>query len=333
MANVLLTQQCVRSCPYCFAKKHMADSEPDDILTWDNMIYIADLMESSGEMGLSLLGGEPTLHPQFVDFVLYLLERRFHVNVFTSGILSDKMFNEVERALSAVSPERISFVVNVNNPDKSSFSELEQVRRFLKAFGHISTPGFNIYKPDFNLDFILQYINEYGLHRHIRLGLAHPIPGQHNTYVTIDKMREMANRVVSYLPMLERLKIKAGFDCGFPLCLFTDDQIGKLYKHNSGRLSFSCGPAIDIGPDMTVWGCFPLSQIHKKSIYEYNSLHEIRDYYRNLHQRVRTEVAGIFDECDECHYREEQLCQGGCLAHSYNHFMKEANVRFKEIYP
>lgn len=333
MANVLLTQQCVRSCPYCFAKKHMADSEPDDILTWDNMIYIADLMESSGEMGLSLLGGEPTLHPHFVDFVMYLLERRFHVNVFTSGILSEKMFTEVERALSAVSPDRFSFVCNVNNPDKTSFSELENVRRFLKAFGHLSTPGFNIYKPDFNIDFIFQYINEYGLHRHIRMGLAHPIPGQHNVYVPIEKMSQMAETVISYLPVLERMKVKAGFDCGFPLCIFTEEQIGKLFKHNSGRLSFGCGPAIDIGPDMTVWGCFPLSNIHKKSLYEFNSLNEIRDYYRNLHQKVRNEVAGILNECDDCVFREEQLCQGGCLAHSYNHFMKEAPVRFKEIYP
>ena len=332
MANILLTQQCVRSCPYCFAKKHMADSVPDDILTWDNLIYIADLMEHSNEMGVSLLGGEPTLHPHFVDFVLYLLERRFHVNVFTSGILGEKMFNECERFLGNVSPDRLSFVCNVNNPDKSSFSELENVRRFLKTFGHLSTPGFNIYKHDFNIDFILQYVNEFGLKRHLRVGLAHPIPGQHNIYVPIDKMKLMAERIISYLPVLERLKIKAGFDCGFPLCIFTEEQVGKLFKHNNGRLSFGCGPAIDIGPDMTVWGCFPLSNTHKRSIYEFDSMHDIRNYYRDIHHKVRTEVSGIFGDCDDCVYREEELCMGGCLAHSYNHFINEPNIRFKEIY-
>ena len=134
MANILLTQQCVRSCPYCFAKKHMADSEPDDILTWDNLIYIADLMEHSGEMGVSLLGGEPTLHPAFVDFCIYLFKRKFHVNIFTSGIMGEKMFNEAERVLGGINPDRLSFVCNVNNPDKSSFSELENVKRFLKVF-------------------------------------------------------------------------------------------------------------------------------------------------------------------------------------------------------
>ena len=332
MANILLTQQCVRSCPYCFAKKHMADSEPDDILTWENMMYIADLLEHSGEKRLSLLGGEPTLHPHFVDFVIYLIERRFHVNVFTSGILSEKMFVEAERTFMGIGLDKLSFVCNVNNPDKTSFSELENVRRFLKTFGHLTTAGFNIYKPDFKLDFIFQYINEYGLGRHIRLGLAHPIPGQHNIYVPVEKMKDMAECLLSYLPIFERLKIKAGFDCGFPLCIFTEEQIGKLFKHNCGKLSFGCGPAIDIGPDMTVWGCFPLSNKHRKSLYEFNSMQEIHNYYRDLHQKVRIEIAGIFDACDDCLYRDEGLCMGGCLAHSYNHFMNEANIRFKEIY-
>lgn len=28
MPNILLTQRCVRSCPYCFAKKHMGGADP-----------------------------------------------------------------------------------------------------------------------------------------------------------------------------------------------------------------------------------------------------------------------------------------------------------------
>ncbi|NOZ37009.1 MAG: 4Fe-4S cluster-binding domain-containing protein, partial [Gammaproteobacteria bacterium] len=61
MPNILLTQKCVRSCPYCFAKKHMANSVPDDILSWENFIYLADLFEKSGERKFPLLGGEPSL--------------------------------------------------------------------------------------------------------------------------------------------------------------------------------------------------------------------------------------------------------------------------------
>jgi hypothetical protein len=220
MANILLTQKCVRSCPYCFAKKHMADSPPEDMLSWENLIYIADLMEASGDKGLSLLGGEPFLHPNIVDFILYLLERNFHVNVFTSGVMSKKMFSDAERALGNIHPDRLSFVCNLNDPGITPSSELKCIRNFLKAFGHFITPGFNIYRCNFNMDFLFQYINEFGLKRHIRVGLAHPIPGEKNVYIKIKDMQKMANRFMSYAPLFERFRIEPGFDCGMPMCLF-----------------------------------------------------------------------------------------------------------------
>jgi cyclic pyranopterin phosphate synthase len=72
MANVLLTETCVRSCPYCFAKQYMSENDVKDSLSWDNLIYIADFLEGSGERHISLLGGEPLLHPHIAEFIIYL---------------------------------------------------------------------------------------------------------------------------------------------------------------------------------------------------------------------------------------------------------------------
>ena len=47
MANILLTEKCVRSCPYCFAKKHMADAPDNTALKWDDLIYLTDLFVAS----------------------------------------------------------------------------------------------------------------------------------------------------------------------------------------------------------------------------------------------------------------------------------------------
>jgi len=44
MANVLLTEKCVRACPYCFAKEYLKESK-ENMLSWENLIYIADLFE------------------------------------------------------------------------------------------------------------------------------------------------------------------------------------------------------------------------------------------------------------------------------------------------
>ncbi|MBK7215048.1 MAG: radical SAM protein [Bacteroidales bacterium] len=174
MANILLTQRCVRSCPYCFAKKYMADAPFEETLSWNDLIYLADFLIASGENRVSLLGGEPTLHPHFVEIILYLLERNFHINVFTSGVMTPEIFEDLSNNLTGIHPERLSFVCNVNNPSKSPAAEVKKVEQFLETFGHLTNPGYNIYSPDFDMDFVFDYINRFGLKKFVRLGLAHP---------------------------------------------------------------------------------------------------------------------------------------------------------------
>ncbi|MFC2112024.1 radical SAM protein [Bacteroidota bacterium] len=332
MANLLLTEKCVRSCPYCFAQQHM-ESADNLWMDWEDLIYIADLHETSGEHAIALLGGEPTLHPELTEFTLYLVERGFHVNIFTSGIVSDKSFEKMESNLASIHPDRISFVCNLNHPDLSTAAEKEKIDRFLNSFGHLTVPGFNVYKLDFDMDYLIQYVNRFGMRKHIRLGLCHPIVGEKNTYIALDDLKKMAEHLMSYVPVLEKFRLKLGFDCGMPMCLFSEEQLGILFKLNGGNVIFNCGPALDIGPDMSVWSCFPLSNYQRKSIYDFDSLNDIRRFYEQLHHKVRTEAGGIFEECDSCKYREENLCSGGCLAHLLTRFQDEPRIRLKEVYP
>ena len=125
MANLLLTEKCVRSCPYCFAQQHMEGAE-DTQMDWEDLVYVADLHEASGQHAIALLGGEPTLHPQITEFSLYLLERGFHVNIFTSGIMGEKTLEKMAGHLSPIHPDRISFVCNLNHPDLSSETEKQK---------------------------------------------------------------------------------------------------------------------------------------------------------------------------------------------------------------
>ncbi len=312
----------------------MSNSAPSDIISWENLIYLADFFTLSGHKRFQILGGEPTLHPDFNDMIAYLLERGFGINVFTNGIMRDEKLAEAATIFVDVPPEKLSFTCNLNEPKSTpqSLSETESIRRFLGAFGERITPGFNIYKPDFDLKFIFQYINEFGLNRTIRMGLAHPIAGKNNKFIALTDIEKIINRLFTFIPIMERLRIKPGLDCGFPLCKFDDDQLGWLYRNTGGHYDFGCAPVIDIGPDMTVWPCFPLSDFHKKSIFDFNSIDEIFRYYDDIHKKVRIETGGIFEECDSCKFREENICKGGCLAHNLNHFLNEHPVRMKEMY-
>jgi len=334
LPNILLTQRCVRSCPYCFAKKHMSESSPDDILSWENLVYLADLLEASNERQFRILGGEPTLHPDFNHMVLYLLERNFNVIVFTSGIMVERTLLEAHYLFKDLPFERLAFICNINDPQKSNspLAEVESVKRFLKLFENRVIPSFNIYRTDFELEFLFHYMNEFGLQRSIRLGMAHPILGKRNIFIRLNDVEAVIKRLFTYTPLFERLRVKIGLDCGFPLCRFSDEQLAWLYRFTGGESNFGCAPAIDIGPDMTVWPCFPLSSFQKRSIFGFNCLKEIQDYYVDIFNKVKVEAAGIFQQCDDCVFRQDNICRGGCLAHNLARFQNEAPVRMKEVY-
>ena len=328
MANVLLTETCVRSCPYCFAKQYMSEADVNDYLSWDNLIYIADFLESSGEHHISLLGGEPLLHPQIAEFIIYLNKRGFFVTIFTSGIMPDGKFDNFANKILASGPNlKLGFVCNVNDPKLSRKSEIEKVKRFFSVFGEKCSLSFNIYRLDFSMDFLMEYIVEFGLNRHIRLGLAHPIPGAKNLYIIPKDFHHVKDTLLSSFEKMAPLDIVPGFDCGFPMCMFNNEELGRVYKYSLGQISFQCGPAIDIGTDMSCWSCFPLSGFHKKSIFDFNSFRELHDYYENKMQEIRYEVKGLYPECDYCDDFKHRLCSGGCLAHILNKYEEEGGIR------
>ncbi len=299
-------------------------------VSWEDLIYVTDFFESSGEKRLSLLGGEPLLHKHFPDMVLYLLKRGFHVTVFTSGAIPQELTDTIKSFLPVDPLMPFDFVCNLNEPSRSPKKENERVEYFLKQFGPKCGPGFNIYRPDFDLLFLFDLINRFGLKRHLRLGLAAPIPVAVNQCLSISSIRPAMQRLLSFAGDFARNRLQMELDCGFTLCSFTDEELGTLFRIAT-PLHFGCGPAVDIGPDMMVWSCFPLSRLAPRSLYEFASLGELLDHFRARLSDLRAESGGIHYECDECQHREIGRCQGGCAAHILEAMKDEPSIRLPEI--
>lgn len=177
------------------------------------------------------------------------------------------------------------------------------------------------------MDFLIDYIVEYGLNRHIRLGIAHPIPGAKNLYIKPDRYNIVKDKLLEIFETFCLYNIEPGFDCGFPMCMFNDEELGRVFKYTCGRISFQCGPAIDIGTDLSVWSCFPLSSFNKKSLLDFINYDELMNFYGQKMEKIRCEVCGIYQKCDTCPHQKSHLCSGGCLAHALNHFIEEGDIR------
>jgi MoaA/NifB/PqqE/SkfB family radical SAM enzyme len=310
----------------------MAGSAAGAFLSWENLVYVADFLMASGERHVSLLGGEPTLHPECVDYILYLLERDFEVTVFTNGILSPGRLEEFRRHLTEVYFGRLNLVCNLNDPVQTpaTSKETEKIRRFLAVMGPWVTPGFNIYRPDFTLDFLFDAINRFGLKRHLRLGIAHPVPGQKTGFIRPEELRRVVERLYTYRPHFDALRVSPGLDCGFPLCQFTDEELGWLHRFKSPGI-FGCQPALDISPDMSVYHCFPFSHYLRKSLFEFDSLIQVEEHLSQVRQQFKTEIPGIYPECDGCRAQEDGVCSGGGLCQILNRLIGEEPIRLSEI--
>lgn len=332
MANILLTNKCIRECPYCFASKEMAHSPENDYLSWENAIYLADFLRASGERRVSLLGGEPTLHPEFVDILLYFIERGFGVTVFTSGVMSKARLGELEKHVSGIPAGRINFVCNLNNPEQTRTpkSESEKLHAFLSVLGSRTMPGFNIYRSDFEIEFLFDLVERYGLKKRLRLGIAHPIPGAENETIRVEDIGKVIEGLYSYKNAFDTLRIMPSFDCGFPLCRVTNEQLGWLTRL-TGHVSFKCNPAIDITPDMSVYCCFPLSFLNRKSIFEFDSFRQVTGFYKKMLEQIRSKNPGIYEECANCVSRTEGTCVGGGACQLVSRFPDEAPIRLPDI--
>ena len=108
MANLLLTSPGNFFQPCSIALTEVSGPGGGPSLSWENLIYLADFLLASGQRQVSLLDGGPTMHPQCVDFILYLLDRGFDVTLFTDGILSPSRLEEFRGHLTEAPIERFT---------------------------------------------------------------------------------------------------------------------------------------------------------------------------------------------------------------------------------
>ena len=250
---------------------------PDQSWSWENLIYLADFLWASNQRQVSLGGGEPTLHPECVDFILYLLHRGFEVTVFTDGVVSSPRLEEFRRHLTEAPTDRLIWVCNLQDPVQTPISSqaTQRLHRFLSVMGPWTQAGFTINRLDFTLDFLFDHLSRFGLQRHLRLGLAHPAAGSQDRFTLADKVRQVVERLYAYRHLFEAHRVRPRLDCRFPPCTFSDAELGWLHRFGDHG-PYGCRPALVIAPDMSVSHCIPLANYQTKSLFEFDSMEQHR---------------------------------------------------------
>ena len=328
--NIIITDRCNRACPYCFAKSKVEFGAGYDCIKsnhhnigLDTMDWYFDFLDRSNYRIVKILGGEPTLHPQLPEIVTRAINRNFEVIIFTNGLWSDGVQGFFENH----GDDRVSFLFNINEPSKQKQWENDRQKQSLRIGGPRAMIGFNIYQKQFDILFCKELINEFSLKRQIRLGLASPIVREKNAYLKNDSLKFVGKRLCEQLRVLEADDILGSFDCGFPLCMFEEKDLGSLTITTKGFLS-NCEAVIDVDAELNAWPCFPLGKLLNINLRDFNSLQEVESYYSKKLAPLRN--LGSMDECINCKFLKRGQCCGGCLGRTVRAIEDSGDLRLLE---
>jgi sulfatase maturation enzyme AslB (radical SAM superfamily) len=319
MANIAIARVCNLRCPYCFAGGYMASADADAVtpfITVSAFLDRLDFLARSGIDEVRLIGGEPTLHPQFSALVGLARERGFRVVVFSNGLMPEAAL----ACLEMLSPVQCSVLINMNATCAAGGpTPQEQARRHgtLKRLGPRAKPGYTIDNVDFRLNAIVPTIAETGCQQSIRIGLAHPIFGAENRHVHPKQYPAIGHRLALFALAAAHQGIHLELDCGFVRCMFSTED-WEILRCARTEMRFCCSPILDVDITGTVAHCFPLSGTMTIDALDGQCAEALREVLST--QARLYHMAGIYRECATCQFKAQGNCAGGCLAATLRRF-------------
>lgn len=310
MANLSITTQCNRNCSYCFALEPLADlNAASQFMSLEVFARSLDFLRRSGIGEVRLLGGEPTIHPHFVQMIDTALESGFRLLVFSGGLIPNKVLEKLEQ----ISEERLSVLVNVLPPGEGRPAEQKRQAEVYRRLGRRVVLGLNIPSPSVKLDFLLEWIASYDLVPTVRLGLAHPIHNGTNEYLHPRHYPEVGRRVSEFGLRARERGVHLEFDCGWVPCMFPEGALEMLGK-GPDEVGLRCNPILDVLPDGQVISCYPLASHAAEWLPDDHDDQWLRGQFAEKQEADRRFM--LYQECNSCAWRMRGECTGGCLSGS-----------------
>lgn len=324
MANLSVSAVCNQHCLYCFTQDHLAGSRAGDgFLKVEDFDARLDFLERSGIDQARFLGGEPTLHPQFPELVDRARARGKKIVVFTNGLMPEAAL----ACLEELPATQCTVLVNVNEPSTANEATFRQQRETICRLGERALPGFNIYRANFQIDFLLALVIETGCRPSIRLGLAHPCLSGRNRYVYPHQYVVIGEKIAQFAQAASGKDVTVELDCGFVRCMFSDRNL-QLLESLEADVGWRCNPILDIDIRGQVIHCYPLAQLGGLSLSSEVDAPALRRAFEARTSAYRR--AGIFQECSTCVFKLSGECPGGCLAATIRRFR---NIPFAVAVP
>lgn len=316
MSNIAITNFCNLQCKYCFADDMIQQEKQFmDFPTFQKALrFLA--VETPTVVGL--IGGEPTLHPDFDLFLDELID--FCQNTESTGLIFTNGI-ELKRYLPKILSNHIDVLVNCNSPQFQSQEDYAKLLESLEACGDaieqdIVRCGCNIYLECIDYSYFWNDIVDKYHPPVVRASLVSP--GKcYNNWNNQNKKEEyytlLKPYMMDFIKEADKRNVKICFDCNqIPICMLTPEEKELVVKVSYKLPELQCAGGLDIDINLQGFNCFSTYEYHI-GIEHFTSPSELRNYIflEYLHDLMKQNKGGMCAGCDKGKFH---ICQGACLS-------------------
>jgi radical SAM protein with 4Fe4S-binding SPASM domain len=280
-------------------------------ITLEEFKKIHNWLVDSGDKSIGLIGGEPTLNPEFRDILKFIgEENKLTPVLFTNGT------TDLSSYLHLL--QRAGFLINVNNPiyvGQKNYEATLKTMDLLYDNDFIFTIGITLFPNMASFDYIFELAKKYK-HDGIRVSYAAPVIdiGKEEYYnlgkdLFLDFCKKGIENNISIF--LECNKV--------PFCYYNEDEMEIIREAtivNDAMLFDYCRPVVDIDRKGDAIPCFGGKFVNKKvNIFDFKELAELQRYFY-MNEMYDKMIHNGEGKCSTCDKFNKKICQGGCLGFS-----------------
>lgn len=313
--RIILTEACNMNCEHCFN----ADVRNAKMMDIDKFLDFAHQNRNDlRRLQLKIMGGEPTIHPRFEEFVERSVPYFDVVRIFTNGTTLPK----ITRNPFFKQNQNITYTVNGFTFDPSKFDQYKQ-----DIFGL----DLHFVIPMVGADNIIQKALNCADFMRGQVAILYSADTQVNVFdrPTMEKYRKVwLSSVLKLIPALREKGISFAPDHTVPACFFTQDMIEALAEIDITDLALglSCCYCPNLGLIDTDFNLHYCNQTRIKlgSIIRddgaFKNMDEIREMIAKGPRTKTAAIKQISKMCGEC--EAVALCRVGCY---YNTLIRSSD--------
>ncbi len=328
--NLAINGTCAKGCSFCFTKEDARLKHTLGEMSIEKVGELLDHFDIEGSREeVTILGGEPTQHSNFMGLMDYIISRGYKVNLVSNLLFGKRTLDYITNNI-----KHIRWIL----PNGAELDEKNRLNLFKKNYlslysTYANTWGFEDNSRLFIAITLSSDWKERKMFEYIKW-LYHALDGKLNairlgldltgTYLINNK--EMGKEVTKILKFGLYNNIQVTSDCQVPPCLWEGGNKQSIMENSLGFATYKipgydkiCGfMPLDIFPDGSSIHCYPLQDKVKidnvLKISGENNILSLRDKFDDLYRENHKDYS-IPQDCLDCVFYKTEcngIC-GGCL--------------------